>query len=321
MLTNKNFPKVTLGVSSCLLGNEVRFDSGHKRSSYLQNTLSRFFEFQAFCPEVAIGLGIPRPPIRLIQKKQEGEKIFVVEVKNYEKDYTERLQEYSEKVASSQLADISGYVFKKDSPSCGMERVKVYNEEGQFVHKEGVGVYAEVIKKHFPQMPMEEEGRLNDINLRENFLMRVYLYNDWKRLLNDGISPGGLVDFHAGQKYLFMAHDQQKARELGQMVAKAGVSDLETLAQEYISFAMEILKKLPNRNRHTNTLQHIMGYLRNDIDKDDKQELLQSIMSYQHGEVPLIMPLTLLKHHFSKHPNDYIAKQRYLSPYPVELGW
>lgn len=322
MLTNNNFPKLKLGISSCLLGNEVRFDGGHKRSNYIDKTLTRFFDFQTFCPEVAIGLGIPRPPIRLIQKKEaDGKKAYAVDVKNNELDYTNELKNYSEMIASNYLSDISGYIFKKDSPSCGMERVKVYSPEGHFIHKDGVGVYAEVIKKHFPHMPMEEEGRLNDANLCESFLTRVYLYNDWQNMQKAGLTAHGLVNFHSQQKYLFMAHNQQVARQLGQMVAKAGNEDIKQLAEEYIGLAMEVLKKQPDRKRHTNALQHIMGYLRKKIDSDDRQELLQSIMSYQKGEVPLVMPLTLLKHHFSKHPNDYIAKQRYLSPFPIELRW
>jgi len=322
MLTNKNFPKLKLGISSCLLGNEVRFDGGHKRSQYIQNTLARFFNFQTFCPEVAIGMGIPRKPIRLVRKSDEdGKKAYAVDVKNNELDYTNELHEYSEMIAKNYLSDISGYIFKKDSPSCGMERVKVYNPEGHFVHKDGVGIYAAVIKKHFPHMPMEEEGRLNDVNLRESFLTRVYLYNDWQNMIKEGMTPRGLVNFHAQQKYLFMAHNQHVARELGQMVAKAGSEDINELAEAYITLAMQVLKKQPDRKRHTNALQHIMGYLRKQIDSDDRQELLNSIMSFQKGEVPLVMPLTLLKHHFSKHPNDYIAKQRYLSPFPVELRW
>ncbi len=322
MLTNNNFPKLKLGISSCLLGNEVRYDGGHKRSNYIDKTLGRFFNFQTFCPEVAIGLGTPRPPIRLIRKDEaDGKKAYAVDVKTNELDYTDQLNEYSEMIASNYLSDISGYIFKKDSPSCGMERVKVYSPEGHFVHKDGVGIYAKVIKENFPHMPMEEEGRLNDVNLRESFLTRVYLYNDWQNMLKEGMTPHGLVNFHAGQKYLFMAHNQQVARQLGQMVAKAGTADINELAEEYIALAMQVLKKQPDRKRHTNALQHIMGYLRKQIDSDDRQELLHSIMSFQKGEVPLVMPLTLLKHHFSKHPNDYIAKQRYLSPFPVELRW
>lgn len=322
MLTNNNFPKLKIGISSCLLGNEVRFDGGHKRSQYIQKTLARFFDFQTFCPEVAIGMGIPRKPIRLVRKSEaDGKKTYAVDGKNIELDYTNHLKEYSEIIASNYLSDISGYIFKKDSPTCGMERVKVYNPEGHFVHKDGVGVYAEVIKEHFPHMPMEEEGRLNDVNLRESFLTRVYLYNDWKNMLNEGITPHALVNFHAQQKYLFMAYNQHIARELGQMVAKAGSAEINELAETYIALAMKVLKKQPDRKRHTNALQHIMGYLRKQIDSDDRQELLHTIMSFQKGEVPLAMPLTLLKHHFSKNPNDYIAKQRYLSPFPVELRW
>lgn len=320
MLPNENFPKIKLGVSSCLLGNKVRFDGGHKQNPYIINTLSRFFEFQTFCPEIAIGLTIPRPPIRLVQKsKERPEDIAVVNIKKPELEYTQQLKAYSSKVANSYMTGICGFIFKKDSPSCGMERIKIYNQEGRCVHKEGVGIFANTVKKQFPQLPIEEEGRLNDVNLRENFLMRVYLYHDWQKILETGVTPSSLVDFHATQKYLFMSHDQNNARKLGQMVAKAGSSDINALAQDYIALAMELLKKQPDRKRHTNTLQHIMGYLSKHIDKVDKHELLTSIMSYNRGDVPLIVPFTLLKHHFLKYPNAYISKQRYLSPFPVEL--
>lgn len=321
MLSNQDFPKITLGVSSCLMGQEVRFDGGHKRNPYLLNDLSRFLEFKTFCPEVAIGLGIPRPSMRLVQQfdEQGNETTVVLDSKTGEDDYTNRLSEYSQQVVDTQLADISGYVFKKDSPSCGMSRVKVYNAEGHFVHKDGIGIYAERIKKHFPLMPMEEEGRLNDLDLRENFLMRAYLYHDWKALIAKGITAAGLVEFHSQQKYLLMAHHQDRARAIGQLVATAGIGDIESTANEYIDDLMDILKQRVSRKRHTNVLQHIMGYLRKDLDSADKQELLTSIMSYQKNQVPLIMPLTLLRHHFRKYPNPYISKQRYLSPYPVEL--
>ena len=321
MLSNQNFPKITLGVSSCLMGQEVRFDGGHKRNAYLMNMLSRFLEFKTFCPEVAIGLGIPRPAMRLIQHfdASGNESTVVRDSKTGVEDYTARLSDYSQQVVASQLNEISGYIFKKDSPSCGMERVKVYSAEGQFAHKDGVGIYAEMVKKHFPLMPMEEEGRLNDDNLRENFLMRAYIYHDWKVLIAEGITPAKLVEFHSRQKYLLMAHDQDKARGIGQLVAKAGVGDIQALGDEYISALMEVLKQHVNRKRHTNVLQHIMGYLSDVLDSGDKQELLNSIMSYKNNEVPLIMPLTLLRHHFLKHPNPYITSQRYLSPFPVEL--
>lgn len=321
MLSNENFPKVTLGISSCLLGNQVRFDGGHKQSNYILKTLSRFFEFKAFCPEVAIGLGIPRPPIRLVTNNdKQNEIISAVESKNENADYTAQLKEYAEKVADSEISDIGGYILKKDSPSCGMERVKVYGEKGEFVHKDGVGIYADILKKRFPLMPIEEEGRLNDHNLRENFLMRVYLYHDWQLMLEEGITPSKLVEFHSSQKYLLMAHDQDKAREIGRLVARAGVDDINELAEEYIQQLMAVLKRQSNRKRHTNVLQHIMGYLSKDIDSHDKQELLNSIFSYQKNQVPLIMPLTLLRHHFLKYPNPYITNQRYLKPYPVELA-
>ncbi|PID33794.1 MAG: hypothetical protein CR955_00615 [Thiotrichales bacterium] len=320
MLSNNHFPKLKLGISSCLLGNEVRYDGGHKNNQYIQHTLTRFLDFQTFCPEVAIGMGVPRPPIKLVQKSEADEtKTYAVDAKNNELDYTTDLTEYAQKVAKTYLSDISGYIFKKNSPSCGMERVNVYSPEGQLLHKDGTGIYAQVIKEYFPHMPMEEEGRLNDVNLRESFLTRVYLYNDWQLILKEGITARDLVEFHAQQKYLFMAYNQQLARKLGQMVATAGSQDINKLAENYIALAMQVLKKQPNRKRHTNALQHIMGYLKKQLDNTDRQELLHSIMSFQKGEIPLIMPLTLLKHHFAKHPNEYIAKQRYLSPFPVEL--
>lgn len=320
MNSKTHFPKIKIGVSSCLLGNQVRFDGGHKQSNYLQNTLSRHFDFQTFCPEVAIGMGIPRPPIRLVSSnKTQLEEIKVLSVKDPNQDYTKALHHYSEKVVDKAITNLSGFIFKKDSPSCGMARVKVYGTEGQFVHKKGVGVFAKMIQTHFPELPVEEEGRLNDQGLRENFLMRVYIYHDWQNMIKEGITPKKLVAFHSTQKYLLMAHNQHRARELGQMVAKAGRVDINHLAQNYISLAMELLKAQPNRKRHTNALQHIMGYLSKKIDRQDKQELLNHIMSYRKAEAPLIMPLTLLKHHFLKHPNEYIEKQRYLSPFPMEL--
>lgn len=323
MLSNDNYPEVTLGVSSCLLGNEVRFDGGHKQSSYIQKTLSKFFTFQTFCPEVGIGLGIPRPPMRLVAtKNDQGEDVVsVLDTKNQELDFTDRLKDYSENVANKGLNNVSGYIFKKDSPSCGMTRVKVYAESGQFAHKEGVGVFADTIQKTFPLMPVEEEGRLNDVNLRENFLMRVYIYHDWNALVAEGLTPAKLVEFHSSQKYLLMAHDQDEARVIGQLVARAGIDDIHELGDKYISQLMAVLIRQASRKRHTNVLQHIMGYLSKDIDSKDKQELLDSIMSYQRNQVPLIMPLTLLRHHFTKFPNPYITKQRYLSPFPLELRW
>jgi len=303
--------KIPVGISSCLLGDHVRFDGGHKRDSYIVGTLSEFFEFHAFCPEVAIGMGIPRPSVHLV-KTVAGTRC--VGVKDGGNDVTDRLRDVAEQQQSVH-AGLCGYILKKDSPSCGMERVKIYT--GQQPIREGVGIYAETMMRNNPLLPVEEEGRLGDPGLRENFIQRVYVLYRWRRLLADGLTPHALITFHARHKLILMSHADY--RDLGQLLAGVTKANVSEIAQQYIGQLMALLKSVPSRKNHVNVLQHIQGYLKKELSADDKAELCEVIERYRNGEVPLIVPITLLKHHFRKCPDPYIDNSYYLSPYPQEL--
>ena len=304
--------KIPIGISSCLLGELVRYDGSHKRDAYINGTLTHYFDFRPYCPEVAIGLGIPRPTIHLVKLDNE---IRCVGVKDPELDVTDRLKEY----ATSQQAfhaDLCGYILKKDSPSCGMERVKVYSGNHQ-PNREGFGIYAHIMMQNNPLLPVEEEGRLGDPGLRENFIQRVYVLHRWKQLVAEGITPTKLTHFHARHKLIIMSHADY--REMGQLLSRINKDNLLEIAEQYILLLMTTLKSIVTRGQHVNVLQHIHGYLKKELITDDKAELCELIERYRSGEIPLIVPLTLLKHHFRKSPDTYIEESYYMSPYPQEL--
>ena len=305
---------IRIGISSCLLGQEVRYDGGHKRNVYVLNSLSRYFEFVPYCPEVAIGLGVPRPPIRLVSR---NDGIHAVGTEDPTMDKTDALRDYAFEV-SGQLSDIAGYILKKDSPSCGMERVRVF-DKNNVPAKTGSGIYAATLMQCQPNLPFEEEGRLMDPVLRENFIERVFVYYRWQQMIKDGLTPAALVDFHSRHKFNVLAHDEPAYRRLGRLVADAGKEHLHSLAGSYIDILMPALKKPATRKQHTNVLMHVMGYLKNSLDGDDKQELLEVLDKYRLGQVPLIVPITLLRHHLRKYPQAYIDQQYYMNPYPEEL--
>lgn len=305
---------IKIGVSSCLLGQEVRFDGGHKRSSYIDDTMGTYFEFVTFCPEVAIGLGIPRPTIRLI--KRHGE-VRLVNSKDDSIDHTQNMIEKSQAYCSN-LDDLSGYILKSKSPSCGMERINLYNEKN-FPEKTGVGIFAYELKKRYPNLPLEEEGRLNDAHLRENFIERVFTYHRWQQMLRNGLSVNALMNFHKAHKFILLAHDEATYRKLGPEIARLNMDNLQEIAEHYIADVMDSLKKHATRKKNMNVLQHAMGYLKNEIEKDDKQELLEMFDKYRLGQIPLIVPITLLKYHLRKNPQPYIDEQFYMNPYPEEL--
>lgn len=312
---NDNSPKV--GISSCLLGNKVRFDGGHKNNRYLSNTLVNYFDFVTMCPEAGAGMGIPREPIRLVQY---GEDVRAIGVKDQSQDYTKPLENFGVQ-SSHTLERLSGFILKKDSPSCGMQRVKIYN--GHYPdaspQRVGEGLFARFLKQHYPHLPVEEEGRMCDPVLRENFIERVYIYRRWQELEEKGIKPVDLIRFHSDHKYIIMAHDQYKAVLLGRLVAKAGREYFEEIKANYIDLLTEILKKRVSRGQHANVLFHLMGYLRPELDSADRNELSSTIEEYRNGYVPLIVPITLLKHHFRKYPHSYINRQHYLNPHPCKL--
>ncbi len=312
--TGSNPEKIQIGISSCLLGAEVRFDGGHKRDSYINGTLAEYFEFVPVCPEVAIGLGTPREPIRLVQS---GDAIRVLGVKNPDKDVTDALRDYGARMAA-RLNDISGYIFKRGSPSCGMERVKVYGENGMPATS-SAGAYADEFMSRQPLLPCEEEGRLGDAVLRENFIERVFVYKRWQDLVREGLSPRKLVDFHTEHKFLILAHNQAAYRRMGKLVAQAGKPSMDALAREYITELMTALKRRATRKQHVNVMQHLFGYVSKFVDAADRAEMIEIIEQYRTGLVPLIVPITLLKHHIRRHPNEYVERQYYLTPHPKEL--
>lgn len=309
--------RLSLGISSCLLGNNVRFNKGHKLSRFCRDSLGEFADFTAICPEMAIGLGVPRPTIRLIST-DAGTR--VVESDNYERDHTDALQSYSQNTAPT-LSHLDGYILMQKSPTCGMEKVKVYQPNG-YGETSGVGVFTAAIKQAQPLMPLEEAGRLEDSGIRENFLIRVYLYQRLKQLLNTAIKAKQLLDFHSDHKYLLMAHSVEAYKTLGRMLSDLKRNDPDVIKWQYAEALMQALAKPASRKKHTNVMQHLFGYLRELISPSDKTELLQLIEQYRTGIVPLIVPLTLLKHHFFRFPQEcgYILRQVYLQPYPESLG-
>lgn len=303
-----------IAISSCLLGQEVRFDGGHKKSGWLTGPLAEFVDYRPICPEVAIGLGIPRPPIHLVGDPEQPR---AVGVKDPDMDVTAPLEAFARHTAGT-LDEVSGYVFKSKSPSCGMERVKLYGQHGG--QKKTVGIHARVIMERLPNLPVEEEGRLNDPVLRENFVTRVYVYRRWQDFRRQRLTAKGLIAFHADHKYLVMAHNQAAYKRIGQLLSNLKGVDLPAVAEQYIAELMAALKRRVSRDRHVNVLQHIMGYLKGSLPGHDRQELVEALEAYRRGEVPLIVPVFLLRHHFRHHPDPYMDGQWYLDPYPGSLG-
>ena len=306
--------RIRLGISSCLLGQEVRYDGGHKHNGYITESLGQFFEFVPFCPEVAIGLGVPRPPIRLV-KDVDGTRARGI--KDPTLDVTDRLAEYAAKVAPK-LRGVSGYILKKGSPSCGMERVKVYGRQGVSVSA-GAGIYAGALMELLPELPFEEEGRLMDPVLRENFIERVFVYHRWQQLAGQRLTARRLVEFHTRHKFIVLAHDEKRYRELGRLVATAGRRGIAAIGQDYITLLMQALRKPATRTRHSNVLQHLFGFFKDNLDAGDKRELLALIDSYRRGHVPLVVPITLIRHYLRRFPEPYVSAQYYLAPHPDEL--
>ncbi|MDG1752341.1 MAG: DUF523 and DUF1722 domain-containing protein [Thalassotalea sp.] len=302
-----------IGISACLVGEKVRFDASNKPSTFCIKEFGQHVTFKSFCPEVAIGLPIPRPTIRQIKRDD----IISLSRPDGSGDVTDALSAYGKKVASM-TKNLSGYVFCAKSPSCGMERVKQYSPEGNSLKSNGVGVFAKEIMDANPLLPCEENGRLNDAILRENFVARVYAYKHWQNLEASGLTKHKLTTFHSQYKYTVMSHDLIAYKKLGRLLARADMP-LEEMASEYILGLMTALKIKATRKKHANTLAHIQGYFSKHLKSNERQELCEQIDAYRNGLIPLFAPLTLIKHYLLRYPKDYLAKQAYLSPYPDEL--
>lgn len=309
-----NYPDFKIGVSSCLLGNKVRYDRGHKHDKYITGTLSNYFDFYPICPEVECGLPVPRESMKLV-----GQFDAPLLVGNKTgRDYTDQMKIWaSRKMAELESENLCGFIFKSKSPSSGMERVKVY-DNNNVPQSKGIGIFASIFMQHFPLIPVEEEGRLHDPRLRENFIETVFVYKRWRDLLAD-FSPHKLVHFHTSHKYLFLAHNQKNYRILGRLIAQAGILKPAQLIEEYQVLMMDTMRLKTTSKKHINVLLHIMGYFKKMLSKDEKEELLETIDHFSKHLVPLIVPITLLNHYVRKYDQEYLKQQIYLNPHPLEL--
>lgn len=319
--TSKDLPSLPegyrpkLAISACLVGEEVRYNGGHKNSTFCTRVLGEHVDFVPVCPEMAIGLGVPREPIRLVGHPSQPRAVGSV---TSSLDVTAPLLDYGKHMAAS-LTDISGYIFMHKSPSCGLERVKVYAANGIPSQDGGRGLYAQAFCAARPDLPVEEDGRLCDPVLRENFLVRVYAYAQWQQLVASGLSKAKVTAYHARYKYQLMANNPEQYKALGRLLGTLDDS-IETVASTYFTALMVALRRCATRGTHSNVLEHIAGYLSDALDHAGRQEVHQLITQYRTGIVPLVVPLTLLKHLFRLHPHPYIADQVYLQPHPEKLS-
>lgn len=307
--------KIKLGISACLLGENVRYDGGHKLDRFLRDTLGRYVDYVPVCPEAECGMGIPREAMRL-EGNPDAPRLVT---RSTRIDKTEMMVSWAKKrIARLASEDLCGFIFKSDSPSSGMERVKVYDEKGMPA-KTGVGIFARMFMDAFPLLPVEEEGRLHDPQLRENFIERIFALRRWREVRGAGSPRGALVDFHTRHKLLLLPHSTKLYREMGKLVAEQKRHSLQDLWSKYEALLMEALKLKTSPKKHVNVLMHMMGYFREKLSADEKRELLELFERYAQGHLPLIVPLTLIGHYVRKYDEPYLKEQVYLNPHPLEL--
>jgi uncharacterized protein YbgA (DUF1722 family)/uncharacterized protein YbbK (DUF523 family) len=311
---------IRIGISACILGEEVRYNGGHKLDRFIRDTLGAHVRFVPLCPELDIGLGVPRESIRLERDGGgTGPSIRLVAPRSG-KDHTRSMLSYARrKTKALEAEDLCGFIVQKGSPSCGMERVRVYNPRGGAPGRSGRGLFTGVLMERMPNLPVEEDGRLNDPALRENFVERVFAYRRLRTLFSGRWTIGGLVEFHSREKLLLLAHDRPAYQELGRLVAGAKRRARKDVATEYERLFMSALARLATRGKQTNVLTHIAGHFKKLLDAADREEIRDVIESYRRGLVPVIVPITLLRHHVRRHGIEYLAQQTYLDPHPREL--
>lgn len=307
--------KIRMGVSACLLGEKVRYDGGHQWDRYITDTLGQYFEFVPVCPEVEIGLPVPREALRLVGEAQRPRLV----TSRSGQDLTERMESWAQqRVVELEREGLCGFIFKGRSPSSGMARVKLYEPSG-IPSQKGIGLFARAFMQHFPLLPVEEDGRLHDPKLRENFIECVFTFQRWRDLLAGGRSRGRLVEFHSRHKLLLLAHGTEIYRQMGKLVADGKQLPLDQLFDRYQGWLMKGMRLLPTVKKHLNVLQHLLGYFKTDLSVDEKQELLELFEQYRRGDVPLIVPVTMINHLVRKYQQPYLAQQYYLHPHPSEL--
>ncbi len=307
--------KIRLGISSCLLGNNVRYDGGHKLDRSLTDTLGKYVDYVPVCPEVECGLSIPRPSMRL-EGNPDAPRLIVTSTRE---DLTERMETWAKKrVTELEKEDLCGFIFKSDSPSSGMERVKIYNEKTMPV-KNGVGLFAAMFMEHFPLLPVEDEGRLHDPGLRENFIERIFALKRWRETLIAKNFKKSLIDFHTKHKLLILAHSTKHYQMMGKLVAAQKNFSAKDIQKQYQDLLLEALKIKATPAKHVNVLQHMMGYFKDQLSADEKKELLDLIHAFRNGYLPLIVPVTMISHYVRKYDEPYLQEQVYLNPHPAEL--
>ncbi|UCD90235.1 MAG: DUF523 and DUF1722 domain-containing protein [Desulfobacterales bacterium] len=307
--------KIKLGISACLLGEQVRWNGGHARDRYLTDILGRYVEYVPVCPEVECGMGVPRETLRLVGDPDNPN--LVTTKTNI--DHTQRVKAWAwKRVKELEKEDLCGFVFKKKSPSSGRFNVPVKTHKGM-PQKKGVGIFARIFSEHFPLMPVEEDGRLHDAKLRETFIEQIFSLMRWREMLSKRKRLGNLVDFHTQHKLLIMSHSPKHHRMMGKLVAEGKALPLSELYDQYESLLMEALRLKTTLKKNINVLQHIMGYFKKQLSPDEKQELLEIIEQYRREHVPLIVPVTLLNHYVRKYQQPYLAQQVYLYPHPIAL--
>jgi uncharacterized protein YbgA (DUF1722 family)/uncharacterized protein YbbK (DUF523 family) len=307
--------KIKIGVSACLLGQKVRFDGGHKHDRFITETLGQYLEFCPVCPEVEAGFPVPRESFRLVGNRDKPRLMTL----KTNVDHTDRMINWAQaRVRELEKENLCGFIFKSKSPSSGMERVKVYSEKG-IPEKSGVGIFARVFMNHFPLIPIEEEGRLHDPQLRENFIESIFVLKKWRETLEENRNVGNIVAFHTRQKLLLLSHSPLHYRSMGKLVAEGKKNSIDELFSRYETHLLMALKLKTTLKKNINVLQHILGYFKKQLSADEKQEMLEIIGQYRAGNIPLIVPITLLNHFVRKYQEPYLMKQTYLNPHPVDL--
>jgi len=308
--------KIRLGISACLLGQQVRYDGGHKRDTFLTGTLAEYVDYVPVCPEVEIGLPTPREALRLVGDSDNPRLI----TQKTGIDYTERMQDWAAvRLQALEKEELCGFIFKSRSPSSGMERVKVYGKAGGMPAKTGVGVFARAFMEHFPLLPVEEEGRMHDHRLRENFIECIFAFQRWRELLQQDKTPRGLIGFHTRHKLQLLSHSPEIYRRLGKLVAAVKEYPVDELFELYQQDFIRAMRLKTTVKKNVNVLQHMLGYFKRDLSGDEKQECLQYIDRYAKQLVPLLVPLTLIDHYVRKYDQNYLQQQTYLFPAPLEL--
>lgn len=322
-MTEQENKKIPVGISSCLLGMEVRFNGGHKRDKYVTGTLSDFFTWKPYCPEVGIGLTVPRNTVRL---EGHGDEVKLIDPKEG-LDHTQKMVDYSHKVLNamrenkkSGVPDVYGFILKSKSPSCGMTNVKLYNPKNSGFNKKGMGIFAQALMEKFPNLPVEEEGRLHDPRLRENWIARVFSYYDFRSSLFPEPTTGKLVAFHTRYKFTILSHCEKAYKELGSLVANAAKDEIEIVIKNYEQIFMSALKKYSTVPKNINVLLHLIGFFKKQLDSQSRAQIIETIYDYREGIVPLVVPTTMVSHYAKVLKIDYLEKQAYLTPHPKELA-